>query len=72
MQVLYFVKEDQSARGREQIGSDSTPPFHFGVYNGEGLDALLRLMRMVYLPVILGNNTWPEEVKREFSLQVGS
>lgn len=41
------------------------------MYDGEGLEALLRLMDAVYLPAILGNTTWPEEVRREFSLQVG-
>lgn len=33
------------------------------------MDALLRIMRSVYLPLILNNTTWPDEVRKDCSGQ---
>lgn len=43
----------------------------FGVLRGgDALHSLLRIMHGVYVPVVVGANSWPEAVKSDFTAQL--
>lgn len=39
-------------------------------FRGEGMESLLRLMSSLYVPLFLGDRSWPENIKKEFSGQL--
>lgn len=44
---------------------------YFGVLRGgDALHSLLRAMHGLYIPVVVGNNSWPEAVKADFTAQL--
>ncbi len=38
--------------------------------NGEAMDALLRLMHGLYVPLATANTSWPDTVRKDFTGQV--
>ena len=62
--LQYFLKPGtDAALTHENISSQ----VQYGVISGSSMDSLLKMMNGVYLPSFLGNEAWPESVKKEFS-----
>ncbi len=40
------------------------------IKGGDALLSLLRTMHALYVPIVVGNNSWPEAVKADFTAQV--
>eukprot|EP00741_Cyanophora_paradoxa_P024938 tig00000056_g24072.t1 len=65
-ELIYFIK-DQS---REITPETVNTAIQFGIVNGGAMDALLRLMGGVFVPIFNANKTWPESIKKEFAGQL--
>lgn len=64
-QFMWFVR-----RGDPPSPASIAKQVQFGLVNGGGMDALLRVMAGVYVPRVIANDTWPESVRKDFSGQL--
>lgn len=62
-QVVYFIKRVPSEK---VLAETVTSQVISGLLDGDPLDDLLKIMNEEYAPKLLGENDWPEGVKKEF------
>lgn len=68
-ELVYFIR-DANAATPQITCADFESRIRFGRIEGVTMDSLLRLMNSVYIPVLSGNNAWPESIQKQFTLHL--
>eukprot|EP00798_Chlamydomonas_sp_ICE-L_P021926 gene21926-28972_t len=65
--VMYFVRDPTQFVTKENVRDT----VNYGmVQGGDALHSLLRIMHGLYVPLVVGNASWPETVKNDFTAQM--
>jgi dynein heavy chain len=65
-QVIYFITKS-SVRDDDPLTTESfCKKVQYGTLSGVPLQSLLRLMNGVYMPMMMQNSSWPDNVRKEF------
>ena len=65
--MVFFVRDPTKFVTKENIDA----VVFFGLLRGgDPLHSLLRIMHGLYVPVVVGNQSWPETVKSDFTAQL--
>ena len=68
-QMAYFIKESM-VKNEILTESNFERKVQFGKLTKNTMESLLTIMTHVYVPIFLGNNKWPETVRKEFNSQL--
>lgn len=65
--LIYFVRDPSKFVTKDNMAEAIT----FGTLRGgDTLHSLLQVMQSLYVPVVLGNSSWPETVRADFTAQL--
>ena len=62
-EVMFFTVGESE----EILDSNIAEVVKFGVIRGNILESLLRSMHSVHVPVLMGNDSWPDSIKKDFA-----